>query len=77
MLKCPYCYEELAKKTTKCPHCSQFLIDQPINVDYPSLEKKKCIFCGKKINAEAKVCRYCRRWLDEIDQAADDLKGDI
>ena len=41
MLKCPYCYEALEEETTKCPHCNQFLIDDPLNADFPSLEKKE------------------------------------
>ena len=73
MLKCPYCFEVLPKVTPQCPHCSQFIIDDPIEADFPSLDKKKCIFCGNKVLAEAKFCRYCRRWLDEIDRAADEI----
>ena len=77
MLKCPYCYEVILEKAAKCPHCRQFIIDEVIEVDFPSLEKKRCHFCGKKINSEAVVCRFCGQWLNEIDRAADDLQGDI
>jgi hypothetical protein len=30
------------------------------------------LFCGKKILKEARFCRFCRKWLDEID---DTIKG--
>lgn len=73
MLKCPYCYELLEGKIRKCPHCSQFIIDDILDVDFPSLDKKNCVFCGKKILQEAKVCRHCHRWIDEVDRAVDDL----
>ena len=76
MLKCPYCYESLEEKVVRCPHCSQFLIDDVINSDYPSIEKKACLFCGEKILKESKICRYCYRWLDEVNHAADDLDLD-
>ena len=83
MLKCPYCFEELREKAfalppgsqaLKCPYCSQLMIESLVRVDYPSVDKKKCIFCGKQINSEARICRYCNKWLDELDQAADNLE---
>ena len=84
MLKCPYCFEVLREKAfmalklsnipLKCPHCSQFIIGDLVNVDYPSLDKKRCLFCGKKICKEARICRYCHRWLDELDQTIRDLE---
>lgn len=73
MFKCPYCFEKLIEKINKCPHCIQFIIDPIINSDFPSLDKKSCIFCGKKIFREAKICRFCRRWLVEVDQAAGEI----
>lgn len=73
MLKCPYCYEVLSEQATKCPHCSQFIIDSLLEVDFASVDKKKCVFCGKKILAEAKICRYCHKWLDELDRTVNDL----
>ena len=72
--KCPYCFEDLEQKNLKCMHCDQYLIDDLIVVDYHGAEKKKCYYCGKKIIAEAKICKYCHKWLDEINRAADDLK---
>ena len=82
MLKCPYCFEALREKAfaslkegnqaLRCPHCSQFIIDALVNVDYPSVDKKKCIFCGRQIFTEARICRYCYKWLDEVDQAVGD-----
>ena len=73
MLKCPYCYETLTENVNRCPHCAQFIIDEIVETDFPSLEKKKCVFCGKKILTEAKVCRHCHRWLDEVDRAVNDV----
>ncbi|MFA5089202.1 MAG: hypothetical protein WC552_09255 [Candidatus Omnitrophota bacterium] len=71
--KCPYCFEEISGRPLKCPHCLQYLIDEPLTVEFHSLDKKPCLFCGKKILAEAKICKHCQRWLDEVDRAADDL----
>ena len=76
MLKCPYCYEALSEKILRCPHCSQFIIDEILNTDHPSVVKKSCLFCGKKILKESKICRFCYRWLDEIDRAANDVDLD-
>lgn len=76
MLKCPYCYEHLSEEILICPHCSQYIIDDFVNVDFPSLEKKDCIFCGKKIIKEARICRFCQKWLDVIDQAVEDVDPD-
>lgn len=73
MIKCPYCFETLTEQTGKCPHCSQFIIDDVINSDFPSLDKKSCVFCGKKILMEAKICKFCHRWLDEVDRAVNDV----
>jgi len=73
MKKCPYCFEEIEEPSLRCPHCLQFLIDSLIEADYRSIDKKRCIFCGKKIFTEAKICKYCHRWLDEIERAADDI----
>ena len=73
--KCPYCFEDLNERTPKCPHCLQYFIDDLVEVDYHGAQKKNCIFCGKKILMEAKICKFCHRWLDEIDRAADDLKN--
>ena len=72
--KCPYCFEDVAERTPKCPHCLQYLIDDLLNADYHGFQKKNCTFCGKKILHEAKICKFCHRWLDEIDRAADDVK---
>ena len=74
MKKCPYCFEEVPGPVAKCPHCLQFIIDDLIESDYRSRDKKKCIFCGKQILAEAKVCRYCRKWINEVDDAVKDLE---
>jgi hypothetical protein len=64
------------EKTNKCPHCSQFIIDEIISVDFPSLDKKPCLCCGKKILKEAKICRFCHKWLDEINRTADGVNLD-
>ncbi len=87
MSKCPYCFEELpgnflekfSKKNSpeapQCPHCSQFIIDPLVNVDYPGVDKKKCLYCGMLILTEARFCRFCQKWLDELDAAADDAEN--
>lgn len=75
MLKCPYCFEVLEGRVNKCPHCQQFIIDEFIDVVYRGVDKKKCIFCGKKILSEARICKYCQRWIDEVDRAVDDMQG--
>ena len=78
MLKCPYCYEVLKEEALRCPHCRQYIIDDFIKAEFESLDKKNCIFCGKKILTEARVCKYCQKWLDEVDRAAGDLDpGDL
>ncbi|OGX08097.1 MAG: hypothetical protein A2Z88_07350 [Omnitrophica WOR_2 bacterium GWA2_47_8] len=71
--KCPYCFEEVKERTQKCPHCDQYFLDDIVEVDYHGAEKKRCLFCGKMIFHEAKVCKFCKRWLDEVDRAADDI----
>ena len=76
MLKCPYCYNQLPSKTTKCPHCNQFIIDDVVEVDFPSTDKKECIFCGKHIFRESKVCQFCHKWLDDVDQKINDVDFD-
>jgi hypothetical protein len=74
IIKCPYCYEILPTKDgLRCPHCLQYIIDDLLEVDFPSLEKKPCIFCGKQILLEAKICRFCHRWLDEVDRAVQEI----
>lgn len=73
MKKCPYCFEEIEDKSSRCPQCYQFIIDDLIESDFRSLDKKKCFFCGKNILKEAKICKHCHKWLDEIDRAADDI----
>ena len=78
ILKCPYCFEHVTERTERCPHCLQYVIDEFLEADYPSVDKKNCIFCGKKISTEAKFCRFCRRWVDEIDRAAGEVDpGDL
>lgn len=73
MKKCPYCFEDALPNALKCPHCQQFFLDLLIEVDYNSVEKRGCLFCGKKIFAEAKICKYCHKWIDAARRAADDL----
>jgi len=75
MKKCPYCFEDLTEKPLKCPHCNQYIIDDLPEVDFHGSNKKPCIFCGKKIRSEAIFCRYCKRWLDEVEKGVNDLKS--
>ena len=70
--KCPYCFEEIAEKSEKCPQCQQFVIDPIVNSEYRSIDKKNCVFCGKKVLSEAKICRHCHKWLDDVGFAAGD-----
>lgn len=74
MKKCPYCFEVLPEVSEKCPHCAQFFIDPLIESEFKSLDKKNCVFCGKKILKEAKICKYCRKWNDEVGWAAADVE---
>ena len=52
-------------------NCKFLLV--PLCSEYKSLDKKNCVFCGKKILKEAKICKYCRKWNDEVGWAADDV----
>lgn len=77
MLKCPYCYNPLeTKDTRRCPHCLQFIIDDVIDVPFPSIEKKDCLFCGKKILTEAIFCKFCHKWLNELNKTIEDIDWD-
>ena len=73
ILKCPYCYEVLKDKVFKCEHCEQFLLDEIIHSDFIAVDKKGCVYCGKKVLTEAKICKFCHRWLDEVDRAASEV----
>ena len=74
--KCPYCFEEITteERPLKCPHCEQYLIDNLVEVEYRGAIKKRCFFCGKNILNEAIFCKFCKKWLDEVSRAADDIK---
>ncbi len=76
MLKCPYCFEVLEEKNLRCPHCAQYILDEPVTAEFAGVDTKPCLFCGKPILAEARVCRHCRRWLDEIDRLVDSIDPD-
>lgn len=76
MLICPYCYESLSEQTPRCPNCSQYLIDDCLNIEFPALDKKKCIYCGKQILLPAKICRFCHKWLDELNRIVNDLDSE-
>ena len=73
MFACPYCFDEIPKDTLQCSHCRQFLVDDVLNLDFPALDKKKCVYCGKPVLAPAKFCRHCQRWIDEVDFAAGEV----
>ena len=70
MLKCPFCFEDLKEKPKddKCPCCHLFMSEKIINLDYPSVNRKKCYFCGELIASEAIYCRFCFKWLDDVER---------
>lgn len=72
--KCPYCFEIASEGMNKCPVCLQFIIDPLIDSEYKSIDKKKCFFCGKNILKEARICRFCHQWIDEVDRTAGDIE---
>ena len=76
MKKCPNCFEVLKEdlKDGNCPCCGLNILGKVLNLDYPSVDRKKCYFCGKMVAREAIYCRYCHKWLDEVDKMVDDLK---
>ncbi len=76
MLKCPYCHEVLPQRVNRCPHCEQFFLDEIIDSPLPNVNSKPCLFCGKTIVREARYCRHCRKWLDEVDQTINDIDWD-
>lgn len=81
MKKCPYCFEDIKGKlpNDKCPVCSLYISEKLINVDYPSVQRKKCYFCGELIAQEAIYCRFCKKWIDNEERKMnmyDDLMKD-
>ena len=72
MKKCPYCFEPIEESAGRCLQCLEFIIDPVIDADYKSIDKKKCVFCGKSILKEARVCRHCHKRIDEVDEGAND-----
>ena len=70
MKKCPYCFEDVKEisKDNKCPKCFLLVKGQLINLDYPSVDRKKCYFCGELIAKEALYCRFCRKWIDDVER---------
>jgi len=74
-LKCPYCFSTIPENPgKKCPSCEQYFLDAPFQAAYSGTEDKKCTFCGKKVHSEARICRHCKKWLDELEQSVDDFK---
>lgn len=79
MKKCPHCFEDLGENCAKehCPYCALSLPKKLPDLDYPSVDRKRCYFCGGSIAKEANYCRHCRKWIDEVDHGLallDDLE---
>ncbi len=71
MEKCPYCFEDLKTSPAdkRCPYCD-LSMEKTINLDYPSVDRKRCIYCGKSVAKEAKYCRYCHKWIEDVERMA-------
>lgn len=70
MQKCPFCFEDWKElpKNEKCPYCQLHTAGKVMNLDYPSVDRKKCYYCGKSLAKEAIFCRYCQKWLDDVER---------
>ena len=69
MKKCPYCYEDFTTipKDDKCPFCLSLLGGEFVNLDYPAVDRKKCIYCGGSVATEATYCRYCHKSIKDVE----------
>ena len=73
MQKCPSCFEDLKEipKDDKCPFCHLMMGGKVVHLDYPSVNRKKCFFCGELVASEAIYCRFCKKWLDDVAKMMD------
>ena len=76
MKQCPHCFEDLKNVPEDgiCPFCSLSFSEKTLELDYPSLTRKKCFYCGKSIAKEAHYCRYWHKWVDEVERRIDLFK---
>ena len=76
MKKCPCCFEDIVEglKDGKCPFCDSFVDQSLIELSYPSVNRKRCYFCGKSIASEAKLCRYCHKSVEDVEETVRLLK---
>ena len=76
MNKCPYCYEDfnILPKDDKCPYCASLLGGECVTLNYPSVDRKKCIFCGESVAKEAIYCRYCHKSIGDVEKMVQQLE---
>ena len=70
MKKCPCCFEDITEELKKgrCPFCDSFVENSLINLNFPSVNRKRCYFCGNSVASEAKYCRYCHKSLEDVEE---------
>ena len=76
MKKCPYCYEDLISipQNDRCPFCSSPLGGEVVNLDFPAVDRKKCVYCGESVAKEARYCRYCHKWIEDVEKMVKQLE---
>lgn len=77
--------DEHAGKQVRCPRCSRLIqvaspepMAETAVQEVQSTERigsevrlRACPHCGKQVPEEARKCRYCKNWLDEVEPAAE------
>lgn len=65
---CPQCKGKLLSEVPKCPHCGYAPKAVPSDSagQQAGNEWKKCPYCAEQIRAEAVVCRYCNREIQQL-----------